>query len=487
MKKRMNNGRSVPASVLVIVLTLALCLSMTGCADLLESYGLNTTPAETLEEGESIYNLSMFESLPSDYSTIDPLFWEVEGSNGGKLYLLGTIHAADSSTYRLPEKIMNAYFESDSLAVECNTLAYQNNIVAQLNSAKDMMYTDGTTIADHIDPELYQLMKTYVSENMTPSIQAMGYTTETLDRCKPSVWMSVMDNMSVEAAGLDTNLGIDTHFLTIATAQSKDIIEVESVDFQMGMLAGFSDDVYDMLLSSYVSSTLAEQGAALSDIYKDWQVGNAENLLTYDVTPEDFEGQDATKEEIDEYISLYNEYNDAMLNNRNIGMADTAENMLNNGQKVFYIVGAAHMVGTTGIVALLRQRGFTVKQIGGKDAEYCTYVNSVYTAPESDAPTTTNTTAATDDVTTTYPARTSTTLAPYQGGNELYDDMYDTYEKLYEYFGGTTMGNNTTTATEYEDISGETTKRTTNRTTTRTSANGDGGWGGWGSSDRSFN
>ncbi|MBQ7160413.1 MAG: TraB/GumN family protein, partial [Clostridia bacterium] len=48
---------------------------------------------------------------------------------------------------------------------------------------------------------------------------------------------------------------------------------------------------------------------------------------------------------------------------RNIGMADKAEEYLAAGQKTFFAVGTGHMVGEGGIADLLTQRGYTVEKI----------------------------------------------------------------------------------------------------------------------------
>ncbi len=50
------------------------------------------------------------------------------------------------------------------------------------------------------------------------------------------------------------------------------------------------------------------------------------------------------------------------LKSRNAGMADTAAGYLESGKKVFFVVGAGHMVGPDGIPALLKKMGYTVER-----------------------------------------------------------------------------------------------------------------------------
>ena len=451
----------------IIVLLALLCLAAAGCADysqMLQQYAQTTQEQETLSQGQSIYDLSMFQSLPATYSDIDPAFWVAEG-NGGTVYFLGSIHCADSSSYRLPEKIINAYLDSDALAVECDIVAYeqnvQSNFMQQMNAAKEMMYLDGSTIKDHISPELYTELMNFWNKYGS-SFAAQGYTTATMEKMKPAVWMSLFENLQIQQAGLDSELGIDSHLLKIAHAQGKQIIEIESVEFQNNLLFGFSDDINELLLSSYVAQPLEESAQYVYDSYKNWQIGDLDALMAEDEEA-DYSGY--TQAEIDEIERLSEEYNDAMLYDRNIGMADKAAQMLDRGQNVFYVVGAAHMAGDKGIIALLRDRGYTVTQIGGKESDGSKISND-----------TNSTTTASSTADTTTTAKTGkTTTATY---NAVYESQYEVYEELYEYFGGTTRPANGKTTAK--------TSRTTAPTTEATNTgnqNTEDGWGGWGSSD----
>ena len=449
-------------SLIAVVMAAIMMLCMTGCSqvvELLENYAVDDT--EYIGADGDIYSLSLFDDLPEDYSDIDPLFWMVEGEDGNRVYLLGSIHCADTSAYRIPEHIMNAYLESDSLAVECNTLAFESDLIAQYQlTAQYYMYTDQSSIDQHISPELYDAL-VELTEEYDSELSELSYTLDVLNKCKPSVWMSLFDNITVQKAGLDTFLGIDYHFLNIATSQQKDIIEIESVEDQMAMLNGFSDELQELLLWEYVENDMDESAQATRELYEAWKIGDA-SMHTEEVEAEsdedidisDYYGGNYTLEQIEE---LSEEYNNAMLTERNLIMVDAAEDMILGGQNVFYIVGLAHMVGEDGIVNQLTERGYDVIQLGGvgADGDASELVGSDEDEDEDDLPTST-------------------------AQNEEYDKMYDLYVELYEYYGGTTARTTSTASTT------EKTSRTSR--TSRTSAaseddSEDDGWGGWGSSD----
>ena len=69
-----------------------------------------------------------------------------------------------------------------------------------------------------------------------------------------------------------------------------------------------------------------------------------------------------------EELAMIEDYNYRMLDERNLGMRDRAVQWLEAGDKVFFAVGAAHLVGDAGLVTLLRNAGYTVEQILGDSA-----------------------------------------------------------------------------------------------------------------------
>lgn len=134
----------------------ALCLTMLCACGVQQP---SEEPAqETAEQPavSDVYELPLFDDLPTEHSTVDPAFWVAESQNGGKVYLLGAIHVADETAYRLPQSIMDAYLESDALAVEMDTVSYADDEMAQKSDKERTTYPDGDTLRNHIDPLMYE-------------------------------------------------------------------------------------------------------------------------------------------------------------------------------------------------------------------------------------------------------------------------------------------------------------------------------------------
>ena len=273
-----------------------------------------------------------------------PLMYKVTDGKGGVLYILGSIHVADDRAKDMPDYVTDAYDESDYLCVECDTFAFNSDMAAQRELAELVVYSDGSKISDHISAETYEAAKAILEEN--------GLYSYVYDYMKPAMWVSALETLSAEKAGLDSDSGIDLMFLKKAHKSGLEIREIESVEFQFNMLIGFSDELMDAMLASDCSEDAAESSL---ELYELWLKGN-EKALIKALTAENDSDTDLPAE-------LLEEYNKAMISDRNIGMADKAEEYLAGGGTGFYIVGLAHVVGDGGIIDLLTQRGYTVEKI----------------------------------------------------------------------------------------------------------------------------
>lgn len=281
--------------------------------------------------------------------TEGPLLYKVTDGNGNVIWLLGSIHVGEEDYYPLPEYIMDAYEGSDKLAVECDIVAVEKDMSAQVSALKQMIYLDGTKISNHISAELYESAKAILEENKLYS--------EMLDYYYPILWANFVDNVIIEKIGAKAELGIDRFFLKEAKEDGKEILEVESVDFQYGMLAGFSDELQTVQLEAAIESYHDSEKAKeeLTELMDAWKKGDEKKLETLVGKETEF----ASEEE----RLLYEEYYEAMYTSRNVAMTEFAENRLKAGEETFICVGAAHIVGEGAMVELLRNKGYKVELV----------------------------------------------------------------------------------------------------------------------------
>lgn len=344
--------RTIEMRVLCVVI---LCLTML-CSCRVQPPQQSEGPWQEdveLHATSNIYDLPLFDNLPKDYSTADPAFWVAESQNGGKVYLLGSIHAADETAYRLPKRIMDAYLESNALAVEMDIVFYNTDEIAQKSDLERTTYTDGDTLRNHIDPLMYEQLREYISNNTDDPQLLLS-----LENRKPCIWLSALSDIEGTVAGLSPEFGIDRHFLQIAHAQKKEIIEIESSAAQYDAMNRIPDKAYEFLFSLYIFQTADTAGDLLKDTYAEWKSGTlqASNEIIDDEAA--YRGASA-------YAATLSDYYRILFTERNAVMADAAKSYLDDGKKVFFVVGAEHLLGSDGVIAHLKADGYHISQLGG--------------------------------------------------------------------------------------------------------------------------
>lgn len=290
------------------------------------------------------------ESPPAE--TAAPLFYHVTGEDGQEMWLLGTIHLGDERTGFLPDQIMNAFNAADALAVEFNTLTFNDTLLsdstlqAELTSA--YYYTDGSTAQSHLDDEL--------ADQLTMLMRISGYNDINGPYRKVSIWNSLLEDFYLaQGCSLKSDKGVDSRLLSWAMSQGKTVYEIESGISQIQMLTGFSDELQQLLLQELLSSGLTGYCSEVQELYELWCSGNEEALTSYLITD--------TSEMTDEELALWEEYNKAMYTDRNKVMLKAAKSYLKSEETVFYAVGLAHLLGEGGLVQALRDAGYTVELV----------------------------------------------------------------------------------------------------------------------------
>lgn len=262
--------------------------------------------------------------------------WEVE-SNGNTVYLVGSMHIADDSFYPLREEFEEAFAEADYLGVEIDISKAadeaQQKLILDLGS-----YQDGTTLKDHVSSETYTKLGDILKKN--------GLEPNALDAFKPWVAESTLTSLKSATAGYEASAGVDLYFIQKAIESKLPIIELESYESQLGMFNGFSKELQEETLKATLDN-FDVLNDSVNQMAEMWKTGNDKQLL-----------------DLTNNFSDNEEYNKAMLIDRNIGMANKIDGYLKSDKKeeYFIVVGAAHYLGEHGIVKLLEDKGYTVER-----------------------------------------------------------------------------------------------------------------------------
>jgi len=269
------------------------------------------------------------------------------------MYLFGTIHVGDVRTGFLPAAFYDAFSASDSLAIECNSTAFEEQLEKDDALSEKVtaasFYMDGTTTKDHIsDPEVYDRALQYLKATGSYNMNAL--------QMKPIVWNQTIENRVLSFGyTLSPEMGMESRLEQLAKEQNKPILEIESALFQLEMLGNFSDPLQELILRSGMEAPTQAIWQSVHELYDLWCIGNEEALIQEMKT----DLSDMTEEE----KALYAEYDKAMIVDRNEGMLKAAIDYLESGETVFYAVGLAHLLTDNGLVFTLRDAGYTVELV----------------------------------------------------------------------------------------------------------------------------
>jgi len=263
--------------------------------------------------------------------------WKIQ-SEGNKVYVLGSLHFAKREIYPLHQRIENAFDQSDFLVVEANVNDIGKADVQKLVGSA--LYPANDTLEKHVSAETYERVK--------KEMGGLGIPPELINKQKP--WFLAMTIVALESVklGLDPKLGIDTYFLSKAEGKKK-ILELESLDYQISVLSGFSDRDQELFLL-YTLKDLNILEEELDKMIQAWTSGDTkamESLMTRSVSE-------------DKRLSTIYE---KLIYERNKKMALKIENFLKAKETYFIIVGAGHLVGNEGIIELLKRNGYRVEQL----------------------------------------------------------------------------------------------------------------------------
>ncbi|MCG8331455.1 MAG: TraB/GumN family protein [Chitinophagales bacterium] len=272
--------------------------------------------------------------------TEQSLLWEISGKGLEQVsYLYGTIHMIGKEDYFLTEATEKAFGQSKRVAFEIDMEDMMDFSKLMPLMMKAFM-TGDTTLSDLLSEEDYAIVKEH--------FDAIGLPMMFVERIKP-MFLSMMgqgDIMSMDMSGEEASvMSYEMEFMKMAQEKGLPIDGLETAEFQMSMIA---DSIpYDAQARMLVESIQAEQSAddqfsEMVDMYK----------------RQDIEAMQALMEE-EEGIG---EYGDLLLVQRNRNWIPVMADMMKE-QPTFFAVGAGHLGGAEGVVALLRAEGYTLKAL----------------------------------------------------------------------------------------------------------------------------
>jgi len=262
------------------------------------------------------------------------LIWRVErGGRSG--WLVGSLHLLTADAYPLPPALDAAFASADVLVEEADPAELSAPAAAMQVLAK-AMYPAGVTLQSQVSPETFA--------TIAKRAEKAGLPIERLQGFKPWMVAITLVGLELQRGGFDASLGLDKHFLDRAPAAGKEVRTLEKALEQIDYLESLSPQLQEALVAATFDGADTEL-TQVQRIAAAWKAGDAapiERLLLSDM-----KGADAVYE--------------TLLVARNRRWVPQLEDCF-AVRRCFVVVGAAHLVGPDGLVAMLRARGYTVRQ-----------------------------------------------------------------------------------------------------------------------------
>lgn len=269
------------------------------------------------------------------------LLWEISG-NGLEVpsYLYGTIHIIGKEDFFLTDPTVASFNKSKKVVFEIN-MEEMNNPLMMFSLLKNVMMPEGITLKSLLKPEDYKFVHKKFGELGFPP-----FVTGMFDKVKP-MFLTAFAGGDMDPQGLQNGsmVSYEVKFMEMAQNLELEMGGLETIEFQMSIFDSIPYQAQaDMLLESMkVEGEGMDELDMMVELYKNQDLIGMEKMFTAE-------------------SGGLGEWDDILLNKRNENWIPLMAEMMPI-QPTFFAVGAGHLVGENGVVALLRKQGYTVKPL----------------------------------------------------------------------------------------------------------------------------
>ena len=245
-------------------------------------------------------------------------------------YLYGTIHILPKDQFELSNSLKRAFEASTTIAMEVDL---DMSGAEKIALAQKVLLPEGKTLKDFMEPQDYTHLKMYCMDSLKWSESKF----ERSSKLKPMFFSSILIQES-----MSNMASYEMEFNKMAKKKHKNTIGLETVEFQLGLFdqlpmqtqvdmlkQDYNSDLktFDTLLACYLKEDLEQLGILMA-----------------------------------EETAAYPEFNDILLVQRNKSWIAPMRTHMQK-EPTFFAVGAGHLSGPEGVIALLRANGYTVTAI----------------------------------------------------------------------------------------------------------------------------
>jgi uncharacterized protein len=299
--------------------------------------------AETKAKDADLYRRIMAEADATENS--DAILWKIERDGRPASYLFGTVHLTDERITHLSPAVESALGEAKTIALEVSDLSEKATTSVIAKSAPLVMFTDGQRLDKLLSSTEYETVKTIITRSGMPADLAALF--------KPWIVTMILSVSDCERAKVQQGARVlDMKIAEIGTQRGLKVVGLETIPEQLEALAAVpqSQQLKMLRASLKFANRTNDMMETLVQLYLHRKISAA---MPFQV---------AMAHEVGIGDEAFAGFQQKLLVERNAKMQLAAEPLLKEGG-VFIAVGALHLSGKKGLVALLREAGYTVTAV----------------------------------------------------------------------------------------------------------------------------
>jgi uncharacterized protein YbaP (TraB family) len=299
--------------------------------------------AETAAKDPQTYARIMGEA--SAVKNAGAILWKIEKQGRPASYLFGTVHLTDDRVTNLSPAVKTALNDAKIVALEVSDLSENATASVIAQSAPLVMFTDGRRLDSLLSTTEYDAVKAIIGRSGMPVDLAAVF--------KPWIVSMILSVSDCERDKVQKGARVlDMKIAEMGKARGIEVVGLETIPAQIEALAAVPEQQQlDMLRASL----------KFADRTNDMMETLVQLYLTRKITAA-MPFQIALAREAGVTDQAFVGFQEKLLVERNVKMLEVAAPLLDTGG-VFVAVGALHLPGDKGLVALLRDGGYTVSPL----------------------------------------------------------------------------------------------------------------------------
>jgi uncharacterized protein len=264
------------------------------------------------------------------------LLWEISGNQLSKpSYLFGTFHLMCKEDIKLSGNLKQAIKNSGEVYFEMD-LDDPSNMLGGLFF---MNMNDGKKLKDLYTPEEYSRIEHFFKDSLKTGMMMV-------EKMKPNFLEAFLYPKMMPCK---TMSGIEQEVLVVAKNDKKEIKGFETIAFQASVFDSIPYEEQAKALLEMIDSihSYTAYFDTMLHVYKSQQLDEMEKMFS------------------DTAFGMKGEDQDILLDRRNRNWVQQLKKILPE-TNVFLAVGAGHLVGKNGLIALLKKEGYTLRPLLNK-------------------------------------------------------------------------------------------------------------------------